>query len=78
MPGSYEIVRSIGRGGMAEVFLAVRREDGAEKRYAIKQLLPAVADDAGAVEMFLREGRVAAALSHPNLCKVYEVGAEAR
>ncbi len=63
---------------MAEVFLAVQRGPGGfEKLVAIKQLLPELVEEPGFVEGFLDEARIAAVLSHPNICQTFELGQEA-
>ncbi len=63
---------------MAEVFLAIQRGPGGfEKLVAIKQLLPELVEEPGFVEMFLDEARIAAALTHPNICQTFELGQEA-
>jgi hypothetical protein len=72
--GRYEIVKRIGAGGMAEVFLANRR-DG-EGRVAIKRLLPTFAHEPRFVDMFVEEARLAATLHHPNIAEVFDVGIE--
>ena len=68
-------VLRLGRGGMAEVYLAVARGPaGFNKLVVVKKLLPALADDEGFREMFLDEARLAARLNHPNVVQTYEVG----
>jgi serine/threonine-protein kinase len=60
---------------MGEVFEATLTSSGGfEKRVALKLLLPHLARDEHFVAMFLNEARIAAKLSHPNICNVYEVG----
>ncbi len=62
---------------MAEVFLAIQRGPGGfEKLVAIKQLLPELVEEPGFVEMFLDEARIAAHLTHPNICQTFELGQE--
>jgi serine/threonine-protein kinase len=73
--GRYDIVKKIGAGGMAEVFLA-RRRDG-EGTVAIKRLLPTFAHEPRFVDMFIEEARLAATLHHPNIVEVFDVGIEA-
>ncbi len=69
--GKYEVVARLGRGGMAQVFLAVvRGMGGFNKLVVIKRL---DSDDASFRRMFLDEARVAALLSHPNVVHTYEV-----
>jgi serine/threonine-protein kinase len=60
---------------MGTVFLARRETElGFEKLVAIKVLAPRALSDAGAREMFFDEARIAAKLSHPNLCSVFDFG----
>src|SRR5262245_16974310 len=60
---------------MAELDLArLHGVGGFAKLVAIKRILPHLAQDRQFVEMFLNEGRIAAQLSHPNVCQVYELG----
>ena len=73
--GRYDLIAELGRGGMADVYLArLTAAGGFAKHVAVKRILPGLARDASFVDMFLREGRIAATLSHPNLCSVYELG----
>ncbi len=71
IPG-YQLQRRIGRGGMAEVWLAVQASLGRE--VALKILAPAMARDATTRERFLQEARIAAQLHHPNIIAIYDVG----
>ena len=76
--GRYEILLELGRGGMAELDLArLSGAGGFAKLVAIKRILPHLAEDKQFVELFLNEGRIAAQLSHPNVCQVHELGDEA-
>jgi serine/threonine protein kinase/tetratricopeptide (TPR) repeat protein len=68
----FQVAESIGAGGMGVVYRAVDTNLG--RAVALKLLLPAYNVDKSARARFLREGRSAAALDHPNLCAVYEVG----
>ena len=73
--GRYELLAELGRGGMAELWLArLVGVAGFAKLVAIKRILPHLCDDKRFVEMFLAEGRVTGVLSHPNICQVYELG----
>ena len=76
--GRYELVLELARGGMAELYLAVmRNEEWAwEKVVAIKRILPHLAEDKQFVDMFLNEARIAARLAHPNICTVFEIDRE--
>lgn len=72
--GSYQIVRKLGTGGMAEVFLAAQHMPGdVERPVVIKAILPHLAEDDHFVKMFMREARVAALLSHPNIVHIHDV-----
>jgi serine/threonine-protein kinase len=72
--GQYRLVRKLGTGGMAEVFLAAQRMgDALTRPVVIKAILPHLAEDERFVEMFLREARVAAMLSHPNIVHIHDV-----
>src|SRR3954469_7890769 len=73
--GRYELLTLLARGGMAEGSLArMTGVGGFERLLVIKRILPHLTDDADFVEMFLNEGRIAARLSNPNVCHVYELG----
>lgn len=69
--GPYQILAPIGAGGMGEVYQA--RDTRLERDVAIKVLPDAFASDT-ARDRFQREARAASALSHPNICAVYDVG----
>ena len=69
--GAYGIVRPIGKGGMGQVYEAEELDSG--RRIALKLLSRGLGDDEER-ERFMREGRLAASLSHPNC--VYVFGAE--
>ncbi|MGE0877695.1 MAG: Stk1 family PASTA domain-containing Ser/Thr kinase [Acidimicrobiia bacterium] len=68
----YEIHNSIGRGGMADVFLA--RDRLLDRAVAVKVLFPEFATDPNFVERFRREAQAAANLNHPNIVGVYDWG----
>jgi predicted Ser/Thr protein kinase len=70
--GRYQIRRLLGRGGMGTVYLA----DDTELHRPVALKVPHYfrAGDVTARERFRREGRAAAALDHPHLCRVYDVG----
>jgi len=70
--GRFEILGSIGAGGMGEVWRALDTELGRE--VAIKVLPPQVADSPDRRKRFEREARATAALNHPNLLTVHDVG----
>ena len=71
----YEIQQRIGRGGMADVFVA--RDRLLDRPVAIKVLFPEFATDPNFVERFRREAQSAANLNHPNIVGVYDWGREA-
>ena len=68
----YRIERRIGRGGMADVFLA--RDQLLARDVAVKVLFPEFAVDPKFVERFRREAQSAAGLTHPNIVNVYDWG----
>jgi eukaryotic-like serine/threonine-protein kinase len=70
--GRYELHRRLGRGGMAEVFLA--RDQLLDRPVAVKVLFPEFATDPAFVERFRREATAAANLNHPNIVGVYDWG----
>src|SRR5258708_3998314 len=70
--GRYRIVRKLGAGGMADVYLAEDQELG--RRLAIKILNDRHAHDDQFVERFRREAKNAAGLSHPNIVSIYDRG----
>lgn len=68
----YQILRELGKGGMGEVFLA--RDTSLNREVALKFLPPEFDQDATARKRLLREARAAAALDHPFICHIHEVG----
>jgi eukaryotic-like serine/threonine-protein kinase len=75
--GRYRIVAELGRGGMANVFLAVAQgPQGVQKLVVLKALRSALAAEPEALSMFLDEARLAARLNHANIVQTYEVGTE--
>ncbi len=67
---SYDVIRELGRGGMAVVHLARQRDLG--RLVALKELAGLNADDPSFAERFLRESRVAGSLNHESIVTVYE------
>ncbi|MHB1024290.1 MAG: protein kinase domain-containing protein [Desulfobacteria bacterium] len=75
--GKYRVLRRIASGGMAEVYLCrLSGEQGFRKRVALKVVHPRLADNPRFRELFSREARLAASLSHPNLVQVFDFGRE--
>ena len=68
----YRIVDKLGAGGMGEVYRA--HDERLHRDVAIKVLPTASFDDPGARARLVREARAAAALNHPYICTVHEVG----
>jgi serine/threonine protein kinase len=68
--GRYEILREIGRGGMATVYLA--RQTHLGRLVALKELSALAAADATAACRFVRESRLAGSLNHPNIVTVHD------
>jgi formylglycine-generating enzyme required for sulfatase activity/dienelactone hydrolase len=70
--GNYKIIDEVGAGGMGVVYKAVDLK--LKRTVALKFLPPQLADSAELRERFLIEAQAAAALSHPNICVIHEVG----
>jgi serine/threonine protein kinase len=68
----YEVVASLGRGGMGEVWLA--RDLRLDRQIALKLLPPHISDDRDGVARLRLEARAASALNHPNVCTIYALG----
>ncbi len=71
IPG-YRLVRELGRGGMATVFLAIQEKF--DREVAVKILDKAVEQDQTFSARFQRESRIVSKLSHPHIIQVYDVG----
>jgi serine/threonine protein kinase/tetratricopeptide (TPR) repeat protein len=69
--GHYAIVRKLGQGGMGVVYAA--RDERLERTIALKTM-SSLADDDTARKRFWREAKAAAAVNHPNICQLYEIG----
>src|SRR4029453_11308416 len=67
--GSYEIVSSLGAGGMGEVYRA--KDKGLRGAVAVEVLPPEVTGEPGRLERFDREARAIAALNHPHIVTIY-------
>lgn len=73
--GRYRLLRLLGVGGMAEVFLAEQTGlGGFQKNVVIKRILPNLAQNSSFVAMFLQEARLAARITSPNVVEIYDVG----
>ena len=70
--GPYEVTARVGAGGMGEVYKA--RDTRLDRTVAIKVLSPDIAGDPDLRPRFEREARAIAALDHPHICAVYDVG----
>ncbi len=69
--GHYEVLRSIGAGGMGEVHLA--RDTRLDRNVALKILSKRLIDDEKSLRRFVREAKTISALNHPNILTVYEI-----
>jgi serine/threonine protein kinase len=75
--GPYRVLRRLGRGGMAEVFLAMAYgASGFEKPVALKTLLPELAGLGEFERILIEEARIGARLSHRNLVGVHDLGTD--
>jgi eukaryotic-like serine/threonine-protein kinase len=70
--GRYQLEHPLGQGGMARVHLG--RDVELDRPVAVKLIAEALADDESFRARFLREARLAARLSHPNVVQIYDVG----
>ena len=68
----YRIISKIGEGGMGEVYLA--QDTKLDRKVALKVLTREVASKRERMERFIREAKAAAALSHPNIAQIFEIG----
>ena len=72
--GPYEVVGALGAGGMGEVYRAT--DTRLDRTVAVKVLTAHVADSPEQRERFEREARAVAAINHPNICTLFDVGRE--
>ena len=75
--GKYELIARIGKGGMAQVYLA--RQRGLmdfEKIVVVKTIHPHLAEQQGFIDMLLDEARIAARIEHPCVVDIYDLGIE--
>lgn len=70
--GDYQVLRRLGRGGMAHVFLA--EQVSLSRLVALKVLKPELASDPSYIQRFKNEAKAAAALVHSNIVQIFEVG----
>src|SRR6516162_1164784 len=72
--GHYRIVEQIGEGGMGKVFRA--RDDRLQRDVAVKIINPTAEGDPDRLRRFEQEARAAAALNHPNILAIYDIGTD--
>jgi serine/threonine-protein kinase len=73
--GRYQVLAQLSVGGMAELFLGFTSGPGGFRKYvALKRILPDARSDERFEKMFLDEARITAALNHPNIGQVFELG----
>ena len=71
--GHYAVTRKLGEGGMGVVYAA--RDERLQRTVALKTI-SSLSDDETVRKRFWREARAAAAVNHPNVCQIYEIGEE--
>ncbi len=69
--GRYRIIAVLGKGGMGEVY---RADDLSLEQQVALKFLPETATDEATLERFRNEVRIARRISHPNVCRVYDIG----
>ena len=75
--GRYRLTELLGQGGMGDVWAAVSEGlGGFEKKVCVKVMKAELAGNERAVELFLREARLAARLTHPHIVQIFELGRE--
>ncbi len=75
--GRYALFDFIGKGGMAEIYLARQKTElGPARRCVVKQILPEFASDPAFSDMLVHEAKLAARLSHANVVQVFDLGRE--
>jgi serine/threonine-protein kinase len=73
--GRYLLFDFVGKGGMAEIYLARQKTDlGATRLCVVKQILPALAGDPQFSDMLVHEAKLAARLNHANVVQVFDLG----
>jgi len=72
--GRYDLVKKIGRGGMAEIFRADETlPDGGLRTVAVKRLFPKLSAEREFVGMFVNEARIASGMQHPNIVQTFDL-----
>jgi len=72
--GSYVLLKKIAAGGMAELYKAKKSgEKGFEKLFAVKMILPHLAEDEEFISMLVDEAKVVSLLDHPNIVRIYDL-----
>ena len=71
IPG-YKLIRKLGEGGMATVYLAT--QESLDREVALKVMAPVLAANPTFCEQFMKEGRITAKLTHPHLMTVHDIG----
>src|SRR5262252_6103872 len=75
--GKYLLFDCIGRGGVAEIFLArMTAQLGGARRVVVKQILPELSSDPKVSRAFVREAKLVTRLNHRNIVRVFDLGRE--
>ena len=71
--GPYQLLREIGRGGMATVYLAVRVDDESQRQVALKLVWPGL-NGGEVIRRFRQEQEILSKLDHPNIARLFDSG----
>lgn len=74
LPNRYQNIWKVSKGGMGMVFGA--HDKLLKRKVAIKMILPSLCDDTAIIHRFINEARSVAALDHPNILKIFDVGGD--
>ncbi|NPC84471.1 serine/threonine protein kinase, partial [Pyxidicoccus fallax] len=75
--GSYQLLKRLATGGMAQIYLARRQgPEASDRLLVVKRILPHLTENDDFIKMFLDEARIAARLNHANVVQIFDLGAQ--